>query len=91
MAVTERHIKRAVELAKEYNAKKLILFGSALDNPEMAKDLDLAADIPGIDIYVYAGRLENEFGFVVDIIPLDIKSKFMDLVNKYGKVIYESK
>ena len=44
MGITEGQIARAVALAKAYGATRLILFGSALEDPERAKDLDLALE-----------------------------------------------
>jgi YgiT-type zinc finger domain-containing protein len=37
-------IKRIIQLAKEYGATRLILFGSYLETPDTAGDLDLACD-----------------------------------------------
>jgi hypothetical protein len=42
MPVRPEHLHTAIELAKQYGARKLILFGSALEAPDKAHDLDLA-------------------------------------------------
>lgn len=39
MAVTEVQIERAVEIAREHGATRVVLFGSAVDAPERARDL----------------------------------------------------
>jgi predicted nucleotidyltransferase len=44
MAIQQEQIERAVALAKDYGATRLILFGSAVTAPEQASDLDLACD-----------------------------------------------
>jgi len=55
MRVTQEHINKAVELAKEYGATRLILFGSALSDPQNARDLDLAIDgVPGLKVFTLA-------------------------------------
>ncbi|MCX7735438.1 MAG: hypothetical protein N2319_01880 [Candidatus Kapabacteria bacterium] len=41
MAITQEDIDKATELTKEYGATKLLLFGSALYDPENSKYLDL--------------------------------------------------
>jgi len=48
MGIQQAQIERAIALAKAYGATRLILFGSALEAPAQAKDLDLACDgVPG--------------------------------------------
>ncbi|MHB1646742.1 MAG: hypothetical protein ACYCSW_09615 [bacterium] len=44
MAVTQKQIERIIALAKVYGATRLILFGSAVETPEKARDIDLACD-----------------------------------------------
>lgn len=44
MSISQTHLDRAITLAKAYGATRLILFGSALVQPQQARDLDLACD-----------------------------------------------
>lgn len=90
MPVTQAHIERAVELSRQYGAVRVILFGSALEVPEQARDLDLACDIPGVDIFAYAGRLEEEPNLPVDVIPLTPRNPFIEVIERRGKVLYEA-
>ncbi len=90
MHVTPDHIAHIIARAKDYGARRLILFGSALDTPEEANDIDLAADIPGLDLYLFAGTVENELRCIIYIVPLDIDSPFIEAVKRRGKVIYEA-
>jgi hypothetical protein len=90
MHVTPAHIAHIIARAKDYGARRLILFGSALDTPEDANDIDLAADIPGLKLFEFAGVLEHELHCVIDIVPLDIDSPFVESVKRRGKVIYEA-
>lgn len=92
MPVTQEHLDKAVELAKEYGATRLLLFGSALDTPETANDLDLAVDgIDGWKIFGYAGKLENIIGILVDIIPLDQNDRFTKKIERIGRVLYDQR
>ena len=50
MTIDQNMLDRMINLAKSYGAKRLILFGSVLENPETARDLDLACDIEGLEI-----------------------------------------
>ncbi len=48
-------IQKAIGMAKAYGATRLILFGSALETPSQARDLDLACDgVSGWKLYKLA-------------------------------------
>ena len=44
MTIHQEQLDRAIEIAENFGATRLILFGSAARNPEQAKDIDLACD-----------------------------------------------
>ncbi|MFC1975878.1 nucleotidyltransferase family protein [Chloroflexota bacterium] len=88
MAIGERQIQKAVALAKTYGATRLLLFGSALEKPDQARDLDLACDgIDGWKLYELGARLEEELGVPLDIIPLSPPSRFTRLIESKAKVL----
>jgi predicted nucleotidyltransferase len=61
MAVSNAQIERIIALAKLYGATRLILFGSVVETPLEARDIDPACDgIPGWKLYEPAARLEDE-------------------------------
>jgi uncharacterized protein len=91
MELTQNHYDWIVDLAKTYGAKKLILFGSVLENPESAGDLDLATDIPGSAIFRFAARIEDELKVLVDIVPLDTPSRFIQAIERRGRILYEAR
>lgn len=85
MKLDSAMIDRMVELAKFYGATQLILFGSALKNPEQARDIDLACDIPGWDFFAFGATLEDEFLIPVDLIPLtppNLLTQHIELIGK---------
>jgi predicted nucleotidyltransferase len=91
MAVTQAQIDTAVELAKKYGATKLLLFGSALTDPDNANDLDLGVDgIPGMKFFEYAGKLENIINIQVDIVDLAVEGRFINHILKVGKFLYDT-
>ncbi len=90
MPVTQQHIDTSVELARQYGAQKIILFGSALETPHKARDLDLACDLPGLALLAYAGRLEETLGLSVDVVPLNPRNDFVRHIEQYGKVLYDA-
>lgn len=88
MAVDPKQIERAVALAKEYGATRLILFGSALRTPTEANDLDLACDgVPGWKLYELGARLEEELRIPLDIVPLTPPTTFTRLIEAKGQVL----
>lgn len=90
MPVTEKQIESAVQLARQYGANKVILFGSALESLSAARDLDLACDLPGLTLFAYAGRLEEELGIPVDVVPLSPSNAFVRHIEQHGRVLYEA-
>lgn len=73
-------------IAKEYGATQLILFGSALENPADAKDIDLACGgITGWKLFKLAAHLENTLHINLDLIPLSPPSRFTRHVEIHGK------
>ena len=84
-------IQKAIDMAQDYGATRLILFGSALKAPAQARDLDLACDgIAGWKLYELAARLEEELGALVDLVPLAPATRFTRWIETQGQVLYES-
>jgi len=88
MAISQSQIEKIVSLAKDYGATRLILFGSAVEMPEKARDIDLACDgVQGWKLYALAARLEEELRMSLDIVPLTPPSKFTEYIKAKGKVL----
>lgn len=88
MPINKKQIERIKTLAKAYGATRLILFGSAVDMPEKAKDIDLACDgIIGWKLYEFAARVEDELKVSLDIISLSPPNRFTKLIERKGKVL----
>ena len=86
MAINKDQIERIVSLARFYGATRIILFGSAVENPEEARDLDLAFDgISGWKLYELGARLEEELNVPLDIIPLTPPTRFTRLIESKGR------
>jgi len=88
MSIEQRHLDRAVEIAKNFGVSRLILFGSAADNPKQAKDLDLACDgVPGWKLFELGARLEEELQVSLELIPLSPPTRFTSIIERRGKVL----
>lgn len=90
MSIPDRLIERCVATAQEFGVRRLILFGSALDSPETARDVDLGCEgVEGWDVFRLGARLEEELGVNVDLVPLSPDDRFSRYVARRGRVIYE--
>ena len=65
MAFSSQQFEIITSLARNYGATSLILFGSALDNPESARDIDLACD--GVEANEVVAVAVNVFERVVQL------------------------
>lgn len=88
MAISQVKIGKIISLAKAYGATRLILFGSSIEMPLEAKDIDLACDgVSGWKLYEFAARLEEELETSMDIVPLTPPTSFTQYIETKGKVL----
>jgi len=88
MAVRQDRIERVVSLAKSYGVTRLILFGSALDRPEYARDVDLACDgLSEWKLFEFGARIEDELGMPLDIVSLSPPNRFTRYIENKGKAL----
>jgi predicted nucleotidyltransferase len=87
--VSKEQISKCVEIAKRYGIRKLVLFGSAYENPEQAKDIDLlASGVNSSSFFAMGTDMEKETGVRVDLIPMEPETRFVRYNLSYGKVLY---
>ena len=90
MAITQENINSAINLAQKYGARRVLLFGTALTDPQNANDLDLGVE--GIEpdkFLLFGADLEDLINKSVDIVPLELNSQFVEHIRKYGNYIYD--
>lgn len=88
MAFDSSRIEKIVQLAKAYGATRLILFGSALESPHTARDIDIACDgVSGWKLFELAAKIEDELDIPLDIIPLTPVTRFTQSIEKKGKCL----
>ena len=86
MAVTRDQIARAVAVARRYGARRVVLFGSALDDPATARDLDLAVEgVSGWDFFGMSAEMEREAAVSLDVVSLDGDSWFTRRILDRGR------
>ncbi len=70
--VFETELKKIVSISKEFGAKKVLLFGSCLEDIESAQDIDIAIDgIKPKEFFKYYGKVSMVVDDEVDIVDLD--------------------
>ncbi len=86
MAFSQEQFDMITALAKSYGATRLILFGSAHDSPDTARDIDLACDgVAGWKLYELAAQLEEEIHFPLDLVPLTPPNRFTMMIERRGR------
>jgi len=86
MAFSQEQFDKITELARSYGVTRLILFGSALDSPDLARDIDLACDgVPGWRLYELAARLEEQLEAPLDLVPLTPSNRFTQMIERRGR------
>jgi predicted nucleotidyltransferase len=86
MAFSAEQFNLITTLAQSYGATRLFLFGSSLEHPDTARDLDLACDgVAGWKLYELAARLEQELNVPLDLVPLSPPTRFTQLIERRGR------
>jgi predicted nucleotidyltransferase len=78
-----------IELARDYRASYVVLFGSSLDDTREANDIDLG--VKGLDprlFFRFLGDLLMRLSKPVDLVDLTRRDLFNQLVEKRGVRIY---
>ena len=90
MPVTQEHLGEAVAIARRYGAERVVLFGSALQHPETARDLDLAVGgVDGWEFFGMAAEMERVVPLPLDVVPLEPESRFTRRITERGRILYE--
>ena len=85
MDIDKKTFETITLIAKEYGATQMILFGSALENPAEARDIDLACGgVTGWKLFELAARLENTLHINFDLISLTPSSRFTRHIEAHG-------
>ncbi|MBL8025420.1 MAG: hypothetical protein JNL74_03370 [Fibrobacteres bacterium] len=89
--VTQAQLEKCVTIAKKYGVKKLVLFGSAVDDPVNARDIDfICTGVNGLELLRMVGEMENEISVLVDAVPGDQETPFVKFNLPLGKILYEA-
>ena len=87
--ISARDKAAVVELAHQYDASRVWLFGSSANRSKSGRDLDLAVEgvAPG-RFFQFAGELMLSLSQPVDVVAVGRKSKLSALIRRDGIPIY---
>ncbi|PWI46297.1 hypothetical protein CEE45_17580 [Candidatus Heimdallarchaeota archaeon B3_Heim] len=87
--ISEIDKKTIQDISEKYHARRVLLFGSALDSEEESHDIDIGVEgVPSKDFFRYYGELMLTLSKPIDIIDLSGTSKFIDMIKKEGIPLY---
>lgn len=91
MSISPAKIEQGKNLLIREGATLVLLFGSAAESPDKARDLDLACEgIPPQRFYEVAGGLMLDLDTPVDLVDLSDDTKFTRYIRSKGRVLYEA-
>lgn len=89
--IFEKELSKIVSISKDFDVEKVLLFGSSLEDVEVARDIDVA--VKGVKpekFFEMYGRILGAVNSEVDLIPLeDMREHFAMRILEKGKLIYE--
>lgn len=86
MLIKPEQISEIIGIAKSYNARRLLVFGSSLRDSGRARDIDLACDgIEGWKLYEFGAELEERLDMAVDIVPLHPATRLTRYIESKGR------
>ena len=87
--ITEKDKKTIQEISKKYSVKRVLLFGSSVDDAKESNDIDIAVEgISPKDFFRYYGELLFALSKPVDVVDLSGNSKFINLIKQEGVLLY---
>ena len=79
-----------VRLAKHYQARRVLLFGSSADPQHEGRDIDLAVEgVRPEQFFEFYGELMFALSKTVDLVDLSDDSKFNRIIRREGIPVYE--
>ena len=91
MRIEASDISKSIDVLREYGADRVWLFGSALQTPEDAGDLDLACEgVPADRFYRALGQLGVALGKPVDLVDLSRDSRLTRYIRSKGRLLYDA-
>jgi predicted nucleotidyltransferase len=86
MTITDDVFNKAIEIARRFGAKRLLVFGSAINTAREARDIDFACEgVLGWKLFQFGAALEEALKMPVDLVSLDEHTDFGRMVESQGR------
>jgi uncharacterized protein len=86
MKITDDLFDQAIEIARRFGARRLLVFGSAVNPSREARDIDFACEgVAGWKLFQFGAALEEAMNMPVDLIPLDEPNDFSRAIESQGR------
>jgi predicted nucleotidyltransferase len=86
MKITNDIFETASNVARRFGAKRLYVFGSALDPTREPRDIDFGcAGIAGWKLFAFGAALEESLHFPVDVVPMDEPNRLSRMIESRGR------
>lgn len=87
--INEEDKIRIVELSRKYGVKRVLLFGSSARHSGNPRDIDLAVEgLQARLFFKFYGELMSDLSRPVDLVDLDRKTMFTNLILEEGIPLY---
>lgn len=81
--------KEIEAIGKRHGVSRILLFGSSIRDGAQARDIDLAVEgLPASSFFAFYADLLFSLTKSVDLVDLDRKNKFTDLIRREGVSVY---
>jgi predicted nucleotidyltransferase len=91
MKITDQQLQAVVDILRAMGARTVILFGSMVESPETARDVDIAVEgIPLRKILDADVAVHDLLGAPTDLVSREENPAFYELVKDYGRVLFEA-
>jgi predicted nucleotidyltransferase len=91
MHITSEKMQTVVDVLRSMGARTVVLFGSMVDAPEMARDVDIAVEgIPLTRILDADVAVHDLLGVPTDLVSHEENPAFFDVVKDYGRILFQA-
>jgi len=88
--ISSQDKEKIVEISRKFGIKKVLLFGSSLDEGDVANDIDIAVEgAPPRDFFKYYAELLFSLSKPVDLIELKKNDRLSAYISRKAPVLYE--
>ena len=90
MSAPVERLAAVVEVLRRFGARRVLLFGSAAENPDQARDVDLAVEgIPLRSLIAADLAAFRILNYPLDLVSREENPAFFDVIQRRSKVLYE--